>query len=173
MAEYSLTIDFPLSTNTYYTVYRGRKILSAKAREYKKLVSKQIIQQLGKKIKPLTGRLEIVLQFSRYDRRTYDVANYEKIVTDCLSGVLIVDDCQFDDIRLQRLPVSSSGYCNVFVKQLSKSTTGRKAVNKKKSVPLKRKCNTRKKHRVKKPTKKHSSDSIYNRLNSSGCRQLR
>lgn len=173
MSEYSLTIDFPLSTNTYYTVSRGRKILSNKARAYKKLVQNQIIQQLGRNTKPLTGRLHIVLKFSRYDRRGYDLGNYEKIVTDCLSGVLIVDDSQFDHIELVRLPTSSNGYTDIFIRQIPKKLVSSKAIDEEKTVPLKRKRNIRKKHRVKKPTKKYTSDSIYNRLNNSGRRKLR
>lgn len=140
MAFYAITVDFPPSTNTYFTVIRGRKALSGKAQKYKRLVRKQIISQLGPKPKKLTGRLRIQIELSRFDNRDFDIANFEKCLTDCMSDFLYVDDSQFDEVLIKRLPVSSEGFARVLIDQIPRSISSspEKTVRTKKKATRKR-----------------------------------
>lgn len=99
---YNLTLGFPPSVNTCYTVHRGRKIITAKARDYKYEVS----ELLGNNRQPLKGAVKCTYRFYRGDRRQYDISNYIKVVEDCLTDAKIwVDDSQVVEIHMYKMAV--------------------------------------------------------------------
>lgn len=52
---------------------------------------------------PLTGRLAVTITYHRGDRRTYDVTNFEKGVSDILQECgVYANDSQIDDMRQKR-----------------------------------------------------------------------
>lgn len=86
----ALLLPFPPSANTYYTVSRGRKILSPKGRSFKQNCFIEPEYRLM-----LHDKLSIYLYFVPPDRRRRDAPNFEKPICDSLvdNGV-IGDDSQ-------------------------------------------------------------------------------
>lgn len=86
-----LTLPFPPSVNTYWRSFRGRNILSEKAREYKGKATAHIIMA-GWPVYKGPCRLKIVL--FPPDNRRRDSDNYNKPLFDCLveNKVIEADD---------------------------------------------------------------------------------
>lgn len=93
-----IELPWPPTVNTYFTVARGRKILSSKGRKYKK----DIVARFSSK-SPLTGRLKVELLAYPPDKRKRDLDNLVKAVLDALDeSNIFEDDSQIDDLRIIR-----------------------------------------------------------------------
>lgn len=136
MKRYSIQLDFPPSTNTFYRRHGHVMHLSAQGKAYKDKVEKQLNREL-RGIKPLTGRLRVYFGLSRYDNRSYDISNFIKCVEDSLKGILYVDDSQVDRIIIDRLPVSKSGFVEIVVEQYKRIVRAKKKKTKATSNPWK------------------------------------
>lgn len=99
-AEIELVLPFPPSVNTLHSVYRGRKILSAKGRAYKKEALKKIAK-IG--VGPFEGDLKVHILLQLPDNRRRDVDNYSKAILDCLTeGKLIQDDACIRELTITK-----------------------------------------------------------------------
>lgn len=117
---YHYVLPFPVSVNAIYQVAYKRIILTTKAREYKNKLERAIenmnVENLGK------ARLSIQYVLFAPDNRDYDVANYEKLLTDCLQGVVFDNDSQIDDNRQTRGQVDPANpRVEVFVKVIQQN----------------------------------------------------
>ena len=75
------------SVNKYYRTFRGRVLISADGREFKKQIA-MFLEGHEKVI----GKIELQLVFYFKDKRKRDVDNYAKVLIDCLKNVLFEDD---------------------------------------------------------------------------------
>lgn len=92
----TIVMPWPPQANHYYTVFRGRKILSKKGREY----HKSIVPYVGK---PLSGSLKVTITAEVPDRRRRDIDNLQKPILDSLTKAgYWNDDSQIDDLRIIR-----------------------------------------------------------------------
>jgi Holliday junction resolvase RusA-like endonuclease len=93
--EYKLRL--PPSVNNCYTVSRGRKIKTAKCREWR--IDAAITMMFNKNItiaKPMRGNIGIAQHFVFKDKRRRDSSNFIKQLHDAIVDAgLIVDDSQF------------------------------------------------------------------------------
>lgn len=96
-------VPWPPSVNHYYTVSRGRKILSKKGREYKKEAAALLCEQGAPR--DLEGRLEVSIDAYPPDRRPRDVDNLLKPILDALQDYGMFNDSQIDDLRIRRMDV--------------------------------------------------------------------
>lgn len=95
----SFVIPYPPSVNGYWRSYKGRQILSARARAYRKAGLATINQQ---GIPPsMTGDLHVTLVLYPPDQRCRDIDNPIKPVLDLLTHALVYDD----DSQIKRLHV--------------------------------------------------------------------
>lgn len=99
----SIALPFPPTVNTYYTVARGRKILSKRGREFKTLALQAMRGQLIEQ--GLSGRFQVLIDAYPPDRRRRDLDNIVKPIFDALTEYgLFEDDSQIDDFRVVRQP---------------------------------------------------------------------
>ncbi|MDE9545305.1 RusA family crossover junction endodeoxyribonuclease [Xenorhabdus bovienii] len=112
MKTYNLKLPWPPGNNNLYSVFGGRKIKSAKGRQYTELIINQITASNQRY--QLSGRLRIEIVANPPDRRSRDLDNLFKAPLDSLtqSGV-IADDSLIDDIRMVRGEVVRGGCLNV------------------------------------------------------------
>lgn len=96
---FTITLPYPPQANNMYTVARGRKILSAKGREYKTEVAKRFERYAN--LAPFAGEVEVTLRVYR-PRKAGDLDNTAKIVLDCLTGHVYADDKQITRIVADR-----------------------------------------------------------------------
>jgi crossover junction endodeoxyribonuclease RusA len=113
-----LTLPYPPSLNTAYRVYRNRIILSKIARKYVDKVKESVSEQ--NTAEKLTGRLDVTYFVYPPDKRKRDIANTEKLVSDCLtkSGVWN-DDSQIDKLLIVRCQSDYPGRIEVKIKVLN------------------------------------------------------
>lgn len=71
----AITLPYPPSTNTYYRHVGARVLISAKGREYKRVVS---LTATGSRLKKVTGPVEVELYVSPPDNRRRDIDNTAK-----------------------------------------------------------------------------------------------
>jgi len=94
-----ITLPWPPSVNTYWRTVNGRMIISAKGREYRTAVGKQIIEQ--KMIKHFSGPLQVEIEAWRPDKRRRDLDNLFKATLDALAHAGVYeDDSQIVDLRI-------------------------------------------------------------------------
>lgn len=117
-----LWLPYPLSTNRYHRVFRGRAVRSREANDYRLSVA-AAAHQAGL-FSPLAGHLSVrytlhPVQPKDWMRRAkregekwhaavrcIDLGNCEKVASDCLQGIVIENDSQFVRIDLVRgMPV--------------------------------------------------------------------
>ena len=114
----SIKLPWPPTVNTYYTVARGRKILSKRGRKYKDdCAAEMLLQRPGK----VAGRLGIRIDAFVPDRRKRDLDNLVKPVLDSLGSgpnALFDDDSQIDQLAVYRCPVAKPGFLRVYVRGL-------------------------------------------------------
>lgn len=111
-------LPWPPSNNHYYTVVRGRKILSKAGRDYATSAVVACAGQ-GRPAKPLSGRLRVEVVVCPPDRRKRDLDNLAKPVLDALTkGGVIEDDSLIDDLRFVRVGIVPGGSVTVTIWQL-------------------------------------------------------
>ncbi len=97
----NLRLPWPPTVNHYYTVARGRKVLSAKGRAYKKQCGYELLVQDAPK--NLTARLEVNIDAWPPDKRKRDLDNIVKPLLDALQDYGMFDDEQIDILRIRRM----------------------------------------------------------------------
>lgn len=121
MSKLQFELPFPPSVNTYWRSYRGRTILSSRARNYKKIVYTMVnylsLTENGKQI--YKSRLSVDIKFYAPDKRRRDIDNYLKSTLDALQNAqLFEDDYQIDKLRIQRMNEVKDGKLEISITSL-------------------------------------------------------
>ncbi len=90
-----ITLPYPPSANAYWRNVRGRVVVSAEARAYKRKVG------LTVQSTPLDGPLAIEVHVYR-PRKAGDLDNTLKVLCDALNGIAWRDDSQVVEIHAYR-----------------------------------------------------------------------
>jgi len=102
----TLTLPYPPTTNHAYTVARGRKVKTLKARQYANEVGWRVADELrveGDAWAPTKAdRLYVCLVAHAPDKRRRDLANIEKLALDAICTALGIDDSQIDQLTICR-----------------------------------------------------------------------
>lgn len=97
----TFTLPYPPTTNHAYTVSRGRKIKTMRARQYAEHVQYVVLAERVET--DLRGaRLRVKIRVHAPDRRKRDLANVEKLAVDAVFAALDLDDSQIDSLTLVR-----------------------------------------------------------------------
>jgi len=110
-----ITLPWPPTVNHYYTVARGRKILSKKGREYKKTCALEMMVQ---RIPQDASVKRYCISINAYppSKRRHDLDNLLKPILDALVDYgAIEDDSQVDDLRIQRFNPVKGGRIEVLI----------------------------------------------------------
>ena len=113
----NVKLNWPPQVNHYYTIARGRKVLSAKGRKYKIDSSVEMLRQ--KTPRALTGRYSVVINAHPPDKRKRDLDNIVKPIFDALVDYGMFDDSQIDDFRVRRRRVEKPGYVRVHIAEIT------------------------------------------------------
>ena len=107
-------LPFPPSVNGYWRNLGDRTILSKRAREYRKA----ILAAIGP-VKPLLGRLNVVVTLFPPDKRRRDLDNYMKSLFDALQHAGVYrDDEQIDEFTVKRGAGEKGGRCSITIKEV-------------------------------------------------------
>ena len=85
-----LVLPWPPSVNTYWRTFRGRMTISAKGREYRKVVADQVVLQSA--AKHYAGKLIVEIEAWRPDKRRRDLDNLLKAALDGMTHAGVWDD---------------------------------------------------------------------------------
>jgi len=97
---FSCKLPWPPSVNTYYTVARGRKILSKKGRQFKSDCGFYIDRLAD----PMKGKLHVEISVCMPDKRKRDLDNLLKPILDALGNYCVYeDDSQIVDLRIKKI----------------------------------------------------------------------
>lgn len=100
--EYSVSLPWPPSINTYWRRVGERTLLSRKGREYRRACGLIVGSVLGE-IYPMTERLTIAIVAHQPDLRVRDLDNLLKAPLDALEHAgVYMSDSQIDDLRITR-----------------------------------------------------------------------
>lgn len=109
-----INLDWPPTVNHYYTVARGRKILSERGRDYKKTQGWQMIAQSI--AKHMSGKFKIDITAHPPDRRRRDLDNLLKPILDSLTEYgAITDDSDIDELSISRGEKIPGGHIEVVI----------------------------------------------------------
>lgn len=112
-----IQLPWPPTVNHYYTVSRGRKILSAAGRNYKTACQYLLLEQKAQK--STSGPYCVTIRAYPPDNRKRDLDNLLKPCLDALTGYgAIGDDSQIDDLRIQRFPKIPSGRIDIVISRI-------------------------------------------------------
>ena len=112
---FNCNLPWPPSVNTYYTVARGRKILSKKGRQFKSDCSAYIHRLAD----PMKGELEIEIIVCMPDKRRRDLDNLLKPILDVLGNYGVYeDDSQIVDLRIRKVVDGQKGIVQLIIKEL-------------------------------------------------------
>ena len=110
-----IRLPWPPTVNHYYTVARGRKILSPKGRNYQKEAYYEVVAQ-GEHEKNLSGEVSVFIRAYPPDKRRRDLDNIIKPVLDVLQYADVFgDDHQVSDLRIQRFNPRKGGEVEILV----------------------------------------------------------
>lgn len=125
--DWYFILPYPPTLNTYYRMYNGKMLISAKGRAYRKEVGKTLMLPSGSGLKwdgkPLIGDLEVSLFFILPDRRKRDLDNLLKAVFDALQyNGLYKDDSKITKIVAEKVypdyGVKGVGYLGFSIKKI-------------------------------------------------------
>ena len=86
------------SNNVLYRRGKFSTYINPKHRNLKKEIISSLKDQWKKS--PIKENIELKLTYYFKDKRRRDVANYEKMLVDCLNGIVYEDDCQIVKLTL-------------------------------------------------------------------------
>lgn len=114
----TLTLPWPPTVNHYYTVARGRKILSAKGRKYRADAALLVAKQ-DAYYKIRTGKIGLTIRAYAPDKRKRDLDNLLKPILDALTyGNVYQDDSQVIDLRITKYYPNTGGRVEVVVDEI-------------------------------------------------------
>jgi crossover junction endodeoxyribonuclease RusA len=109
-----IQLPWPPTVNHYYTVSRGRKILSEAGRAYKAYAVQCMLIQRIPKLEKGDAPFGLHILARPPDKRRRDLDNLLKPIIDSLVDYgAIPDDWMVDDIRIQRLNKVKDGQIEV------------------------------------------------------------
>jgi crossover junction endodeoxyribonuclease RusA len=113
-------LPWPPTVNTYYAIYRGRKIMSQKGRDYKKTAQTKLHQMLIKGQIENLGDSNVSFHIRAFpgDKRKRDVDNILKALIDSCTGILFDDDSQITELSIKKLKKVPYGYVIVEIKPI-------------------------------------------------------
>ena len=119
-----LKLPYPPTNNHYFTVARGRKILSKKGRIYRENAKIEVLAQrlLHKDKYQIEGdtRLNVFIEVYTPDRRKRDLDNLPKGILDALQYAEVFgDDSQIDELTLKRCEVVKGGKVEIEITKLN------------------------------------------------------
>ncbi len=121
MSDWVLRLPYPPSVNGYWRAFRGRQILSVRARGYRVQAIEAVQQQWGVE-SPLdhASRLKVTFEVYPPTWRRMDIDNLPKGMLDALTHAGVWgDDGQIDDLRIIRRPCEGKpGHVIVTVRAL-------------------------------------------------------
>ena len=93
MSSIALTLPYPPSVNRYWRSVRGRNILSAEARDYRRRAH-AVVESNGWRV---TGPVRVLFMAYAPDKRRRDADNLLKPMLDCLvnAGAIEGDDSRY------------------------------------------------------------------------------
>ncbi len=107
-----ISLPYPPTVNTYYTIARGRKILSTKGRSYKKQALLSMMEQNVPKGRD--GVYAVMIHMMPPDNRKRDVDNIIKPLLDSLVEYgALPDDSMVFDLRVQRFDAVKGGLITI------------------------------------------------------------
>ncbi len=110
-----ITLPWPPTVNHYYTIARGRKILSKRGRDYKRQCGIEMLVQKIHRSNP--GPYSIFIRAFPPDKRRRDLDNILKPLLDSLTEYgAIGDDSMIDDLRIQRFNPVKDGRVELLVR---------------------------------------------------------
>lgn len=112
-----MKLPFPPTANTYYRNVRGKVLISAKGREYRRTVQgiamAERLPRFGKQ------RLSMKIEVYPPDRRRRDLDNLNKCLLDALEKAGIYDnDGQIDRLEIVRMPMEKPGFIRVGIEAI-------------------------------------------------------
>ena len=113
-----LWIPYPPSMNTYWRNFRGRTVLSAAGREFKKHLSAAVTEKfLEEGIEGFNDRpVAVTIILHPRDRRRTDIDNRVKPVLDALEDAGVFDnDSQVELLLVKRDEMRKGGACWVLI----------------------------------------------------------
>jgi len=111
---FECNLPWPPSVNSYYTVWKGRKILSKKGKQFKADCSIYIYRNGPQ----LTGDLSVEISVCMPDKRRRDLDNLLKPILDVLGNYGVYeDDSQIVDLRIKKID-ANKGDVVVKIKRL-------------------------------------------------------
>lgn len=109
-----ITMPYPPTVNSYYTVARGRKILSRKGRAYQKEAIICLYQQCAPKSSE--GPYAICISVRPPDKRKRDIDNLIKPLLDSLVEYgAISDDSEVIDLRIRKFNPIKDGSVEILI----------------------------------------------------------
>ena len=112
-----MILPWPPTVNTYYTVVRGRKILSKKGRLYGPLVALAVADEP----KGREGPLLVKIVAHPPDRRKRDLDNLLKPVLDGLQKAgMYADDSQIDRLEITRGDIIKGGRLDLWIAEYAR-----------------------------------------------------
>ena len=109
-----IQLPWPPTVNHYYTVARGRKILSEAGRAYKAYCCQCLMIQRVAKLTKEDAPFGVNILARPPDRRKRDLDNLLKPILDSLVDYgAIPDDSMIDDLRIQRFEPAKDGQIEV------------------------------------------------------------
>lgn len=117
-----LTLPYPISTNVYFRMFRGRMVTSKAAREYKTFVAD--LARLAR-IQPAGGPIALTLVYhprkpkkaTGRPVRRFDADNVCKVACDALNGIAYTDDSQITELHVLIGEPVTDGALNVTVEE--------------------------------------------------------
>lgn len=109
-------LPYPPSVNKHWRSHKGRVLISAEGRAYRKQVEAVVA---GRGVGKCEGRLAVAIRAVMPDRRGRDLDNVLKATLDALEKAGVFDDDeQIDDLRILRGRVDPPGYLDVRIVEL-------------------------------------------------------
>jgi len=111
---FTCKLPWPPTVNNYYTVWKGRKIISKKGKQFKADCSHWIHRLPD----PMVGKLQLDISVCMPDKRRRDIDNLLKPIFDVLGQYGVYeDDSQIVDLRIRSVE-GEKGSVNLTIKEI-------------------------------------------------------
>lgn len=105
--KFTVELPYPPSVNNYWRKCPRGMFINDQGKRFRVDVQ-AILLQLG--VPKLTGRLRVSVWLQPPDKRRRDIDNTQKSLLDALKhGGAYEDDCQIDELHIQRCPPTEGG----------------------------------------------------------------